>query len=118
MDPVTLAVGAAILVAGVLIGRVARLRRSNRAPEPVCGCGHHYAMHDPATSVCHATFARELFQNGKYVGNRTPCNCRVYTGPQPVQVIWADGVALLPPATEDVQLTAVHPIPASRPERG
>lgn len=62
-------------------------RRKSKDPEPICGCDHHLAMHDPKTHGCHDVIVRREMHNpnGKYIGKQlTPCTCRQYVGPQPV----------------------------------
>lgn len=95
----TLAVGAGILLVGMLIGRVARLRRRPARPVPVCGCGHHYAMHEPGVGRCHAKIMEKTYVSGSTTETLEQCTCQVYTGPAPVEVLWRDGVAMLPPSS-------------------
>lgn len=99
-------VGGTLVVAGQLSGRVlTRLKgpkpyKPPKQPPPICGCTHHYAVHDE--QGCHATF-QVLVERGeptkmqtgydglqhkvfyafeKYV--QAPCGCRRYTGPEPM----------------------------------
>jgi hypothetical protein len=50
----------------------------------VCGCGHHYALHDEE-QVCRGT-DRQLVETGRegrrYVAQ--PCGCKRYSGPGPL----------------------------------
>lgn len=96
IDPLSLAVGAGLLSAGFLAGRIGRRRRSHaiKPSEPVCGCVHHYAMHDPTSGRCHGVVKLPYNQERK-------CTCRVYTGPEPLPSMWSGGVALVAPATSD-----------------
>jgi hypothetical protein len=103
VDPVSVLAGGALLAAGALIGRVLRLRR-NPPPAAVCGCGHHYAMHDPITGRCYAHRRQDTWSKDSHTIMDVQCACRIYTGPQPTQILWHDGVAILPsspaPATD------------------
>jgi hypothetical protein len=67
--------GAAIMAAGVIIGRFlpARRRRPREVIEPVCGCTHHHSFHDPETGECHGE-----------VRGQMRCTCRQYSGPVPL----------------------------------
>ncbi|MFE0175900.1 hypothetical protein ACFWZ2_26620 [Streptomyces sp. NPDC059002] len=62
-------------------------RRALSGPDPVCGCGHHVAFHDPAEGICHspAQVAVEWDWTGepsKFEERR--CSCRTYAGPEPL----------------------------------
>lgn len=93
--------GALILLAGIAIGRVIRLRARPRAykpkvVQPICGCKHHYSMHDPKTGICSGGFdewgdAVNYQRVGKKDG--TPCTCKVYSGPQPLPEYYAPEIA-------------------------
>ena len=56
MEPVSLVVGAALLAAGFLAGRIGRRRppAPPANPQPVCGCGHALSQHDTETNTCYA----------------------------------------------------------------
>lgn len=79
-------VGAVIGITAFFGGRGSNGRRSQVALEPpaVCGCGHHYAMHDGDHS-CHGT-ERMLVEKGangvKY--ETESCGCKRYSGPEPL----------------------------------
>jgi hypothetical protein len=101
--------GAVIAVVALLIGRfLPARRRAPKAPkpiEPVCGCGHHHAMHD-ADGTCnqidvHTVTVSEvaLTGDGKPIYDswnepvknehvvetaKVPCQCRRYSGPEPL----------------------------------
>ena len=67
------------LLLGFMAGRVwererHRLARS-KEPKPVCGCKHHYALHN-ADGTCHKMVAQGT--------NWVPCQCQRYTGPEPL----------------------------------
>ena len=58
------------------------LKAEQKAMEgkPFCGCGHHRAMHDPATNECH--------EQAKDDDERR-CPCRQYVGPEPLPSYYA-----------------------------
>lgn len=97
IDPVSLAVGGGLLVVGFIAGRAGRTRRRPKPVEAVCQCRHPYALHDPKTGTCHGTEERDVDIDGWYDhAEHVQCGCRVYTGPEPLPSVWADGVAALP----------------------
>lgn len=77
------AVGAGLVLVGHATGWMAhaRRRRPARDPEPICGCEHHYSMHDPETNACH-----DMVMQVVSGGARRPfqCTCRRYVGPEPL----------------------------------
>ncbi len=94
IDPVSIAIAAAVFAAGWLVGRHGRLRAlGNQKPvevKPICMCGHHYGTHDPTTGVCGAE-SKQRFQEyagGDYGDVWVRCPCVRYTGPQPVEQYW------------------------------
>ncbi len=100
-DLLWLAAGAVLTHLGVLIGA---WRQRRRTPDPaatptaLCGCSHPLAMHDPDTNACHATVkvASRWNKYGDAVGwERPQCTCRQYTGPRPIDQVFAPRV--LPP---------------------
>lgn len=97
MDPVTLLVGAGILLAGVLIGEVhgriaARRQRPDPPPQPICGCTHHRSMHDNGgEGECMAAVAERAkrSETGVYLGMQpVGCACQQYVGPVPIETLW------------------------------
>lgn len=94
MADISLVEGAAILLAGMGIGRWWPARRKGPKPprpvQPVCGCEHHYSYHDPATGQCHAQVyvASSLTRDSHH---RT-CTCRAYAGPTPLPEYYAPEV--------------------------
>lgn len=82
--------------------------RSSRAPKPpkppkaVCGCGHHFALHDPTSNECYGEDEYELSSgepildpHGMYVvahaGAKSEvrrCTCRRYVGPVVAMDAW------------------------------
>jgi hypothetical protein len=99
VEPVSLAVGAALLAVGFVAGRIGRRRPpappSN--PVPVCGCGHALSQHDTGTNTCYAELRREVFdRRGRFTGHTwVPCTCRQYVGPRPIDEVFLPRV--LPP---------------------
>lgn len=98
--------GAAVFAGGMAVGRVARVRsgpRSKKLPQPVCGCEHELAYHDPKTGECHATITVVIEKGqpildpfGEYVVTykaakyeARQCTCRRYTGPEPLSSYYA-----------------------------
>ena len=91
-------VGVAVIV-GVLLGRFLPNRRKGPKPpkpvQPICGCTHHRAHHDPDTGACHASV--KVPSRYDSAGNTTawkydPCACRQYSGPQPLPEFYAPEV--------------------------
>lgn len=90
---VSLIEGAAILLAGIGIGRWWPARRRAAKPgavEPVCGCEHHYSYHDPASGRCHGL--TRVPSTMSVDSHHRPCTCRVYTGPTPLPEYYAPEV--------------------------
>jgi hypothetical protein len=73
-----------------------------KQPKPICGCGHHLAMHDPQTGACQVAVktATQWSRKGTYAGDDPlpthfeyyPCSCRQYIGPKPADVFLAQEV--------------------------
>lgn len=91
--------GGTLVAVGVLLGRFLPARRRTPKPfkpepppKPVCGCTHHFALHDPQTKACHGTVKTPKHNAaGGHVGYTYPaCACRQYVGPIP----YPDFVAL------------------------
>ncbi|MFJ2774108.1 hypothetical protein [Streptomyces sp. NPDC087300] len=62
-------------------------RRALNGPDPMCGCGHHLAFHDPSEGVCHAPAQVPVAWDwtgdpSKFEERR--CSCRTYAGPEPL----------------------------------
>jgi hypothetical protein len=79
MEPITLIVGAVILAAGFLTGRLTRATRSPQPDLTGCGCGHHLSYRDPDTGHC----TEKVQEPTRYDGaghpitfQMVPCPCR------------------------------------------
>lgn len=86
MPDLALLEGAAILAAGMGIGRywpAPRRRRVPKAVTPVCGCNHNVSFHDPKTGRCHKISSMDSSQ----------CPCRRYTGPEPLPEYYAPEIS-------------------------
>lgn len=73
--------GALIALGGTMLGfLLGRLRRAPKAVPggAVCACGHNKSFHEPKKGCHHPVgFFRE------------PCECRSYTGPEPMPEYYA-----------------------------
>lgn len=91
--------------AGIISGRrkVPKPPKPAKLPAAVCGCSHHYSMHDPKTGECHAGIKVQT-ASGKPIlnswGDRVigyngatyevlQCGCKRYTGPEPLPTYYA-----------------------------
>ncbi|MFG2195467.1 hypothetical protein [Streptomyces sp. NPDC048639] len=96
-----------IIAGGYVVGGVwdrvkaaARDRRTERrreinGPEPICGCRHHLAYHDPKEGRCYAEVKKpvEWDEDGdeiRFAHER--CPCRRYAGPEPLATLYAPEV--------------------------
>jgi hypothetical protein len=86
-----LVVGALIMLAGMVTGRIWPARK--RAPKParpICGCRHDLAHHEPdgdgGGTACHQLVHGEVTSwDGYGIANgweMVQCSCRQYTGPR------------------------------------
>ncbi|MFF0531724.1 hypothetical protein ACFYT3_25485 [Nocardia amikacinitolerans] len=94
MDPLSLAVGAALVGVGFVCGRFGRRRARSgaKALTARCGCGHDLALHDRETGKCHAEISRKGVHGlREWVG----CQCRRYNGPTPLEDVFVPPI--LPP---------------------
>ncbi|MFC4563365.1 hypothetical protein ACFO4E_15990 [Nocardiopsis mangrovi] len=101
MDPVSLVLGAAVALGGVLIGRMLPKRgpkppprppsipSSPRTPQPICGCGHHLVFHDQQSKLCQAQVVIPGRWTGQTAGSYRQCMCQGYRGPVPVDEYYA-----------------------------
>lgn len=103
IDPFSVAIALALLGAGWLAGRHARLRAAKppKPVQPICLCEHHYGAHSPDTGACNASDMRSFFDDnrGRYQ-EALDCACLRYTGPQPIEQYW------VPPAADMSIITA------------
>jgi hypothetical protein len=98
MEAISLLVGAALLAAGFLAGRLSRRRPPAPPPvTPLCGCGHALSQHDTETSTCYAELRRDAYdKRGRWAGHTwVACTCRQYVGPRPIDEVFLP--RLLPP---------------------
>lgn len=105
IDPVSALVVLGSLGAGWLLGRHARLKSAPpEPPQPICLCEHAYGFHDPQTGACQEGTVVNFFSDkrGRYQ-ETLRCDCRRYTGPQPVEQYW------VPPAADMRIVTAPRP---------
>ncbi|NJQ07634.1 hypothetical protein [Streptomyces lonarensis] len=84
--------------------------RELRGPDPVCGCTHHLAYHDPREGRCYAMVktkqpkqpkkSKQAKQSaspepaaadagGKPAAEPRQCPCRRYAGPEPLATLYA-----------------------------
>ncbi|MUL43565.1 hypothetical protein FZ103_20730 [Streptomonospora sp. PA3] len=105
MEPVSLVLGAAIALGGVMIGRMLPRRRQQPAPppqpavaakpstpQPICGCGHHLVFHEHETKRCQAQVVIPGRWVGQSGGTYRPCMCQGYRGPVPVDEYYAPDI--------------------------
>ena len=75
--------GAAILAAGVVLGRFLPARRRGhrlrKDKGPVCGCTHHVSFHAGGSGRCHKISSWD----------NSGCRCQKYTGPEPLPEFYA-----------------------------
>jgi hypothetical protein len=66
-------------------------RRKSAEVEPICGCDHHLALHDPETGRCH----EQIYRRGAYARDHhwEECPCRQYVGPKPADQFFTSDVA-------------------------
>ena len=96
MEPISMAIGAALLIAGSAGGFTAG-RRQRHNPKAICeGCAHGLSYHDSG-GLCHATHQQAEWADGSL--NRyiyVQCTCQQYVGPVPADRMLASFT--LPPA--------------------
>lgn len=87
------------LAAGIILGWFLARRSPRQAPaepKPVCGCGHHYAMHDPKTGKCNVGWREPCRWNRHNVPTEwmdANCACLRYSGPEPLPGFYAPDIA-------------------------
>lgn len=108
-SPIDLAMGAVAATTGWVSCMLFRhrLRRSGTAPRSVdpqvCGCGHHYALHDVEDAAkCWAEVRRiRYYKNGTRNGYEwVQCPCRHYTGEVPLDLSTLDLLGMPMPSKE------------------
>lgn len=99
-----LADAAAWLVGGTIFAPlIARLHRTSSSSEPICGCEHHLAQHDPVTGECH-----EIVFRG--AGRFLRCTCRRYVGPIPPELIIAQPLGYTKPGLVGLRTQDTQPL--------
>lgn len=63
-----------------------------QGPQPICGCKHHYAYHNPKTGGCAAVSKTPVKWDDDF-GSPTkwqhlPCTCQRYVGPEPLETLY------------------------------
>lgn len=93
MDPMGIAIGGGLVIAGWLMGRVGRKRgkSSDSTPALLCSCEHGYGVHQSG-GTCHGDVKRPKYNIvGSWVGNEyAACPCQSYDGPEPLPRVWTD----------------------------
>ncbi|QBI54765.1 hypothetical protein [Streptomonospora litoralis] len=104
MEPVSLVLGAALALGGVMIGRLLPRRRPSApsappavpakpsTPQPICGCGHHLVFHNRESKLCQAQVVIPGRWVGQSGGSYRPCMCQGYRGPVPVDEYYAPDI--------------------------
>ena len=79
IDPISIALGAALVLAGFVLGKVNRRKPISADPTICVGCGHSLTYRDPATGACTAV---EVTQTSVFVNGDLDhyedvlCNCK------------------------------------------
>ena len=76
-------IGALILFIGIVVGRLSsrlKPRAIDGEPKPICGCKHHYSMHDE-NGKCQF---EEDYHWHKGERRSDTCPCQRYSGPEPL----------------------------------
>lgn len=83
-------VGAAVFGAGLYCNRFLPKKKAYEPGAPICGCEHHFSMHDPETKQCHAPNVKNAYHHDER-GEWVPiaCSCRQYSGPEPLPEYYA-----------------------------
>lgn len=105
MEPISLIVGSALFVAGLVTGRVAR-RRGTPLGDPTAatcdGCAHSLTYHNTDGTCSQQIKRRHYNLNGDRSGHKwVQCGCRQYVGPIPAE-----------------RMLASFPLPTSGDENG
>lgn len=87
------------VIAGYVLGRMGRHVEPAppKPPEAVCGCTHHYSMHDPETGGCQVSTRGQVMRKNR---DSMPvewewlnCPCLRYCGPEPLPQYVAPEIA-------------------------
>lgn len=89
--------------------RSAARERAEKKLQPLCGCTHHVAYHDPDSGVCNAAVqvaTRWDYYRKPIEWKHRACGCRQYIGPRPLDTIYAPALtnqdfAVPPPTTKE-----------------
>lgn len=90
--------GGLIAIVCFVLGRYLPSRKEVYKPldqQPVCGCKHHFAYHDPEAGECHGTVKTPTsFSIGgaEVAWKQVPCTCRRYAGPEPLPSVIDMGI--------------------------
>lgn len=85
-DPISLGVGAVLLMLGWLVGR----RGRPKLVGAVCSCGHGYGIHEDGKKCVAAVERPHYYSNGTRNGYEwAQCACLCYDGPEPLPRVWA-----------------------------
>jgi hypothetical protein len=77
--------GTGTFLAGYVLGRVNRPKRTLEPPKPICSCRHSLSVHDPETKKCKAMIEVDKYVGGgKYGKEWLDCACQQYIGPLPM----------------------------------
>jgi hypothetical protein len=92
MDPLSMLIGAAILLIGIASGfalsRVLSPSARAETPRAICSCTHGLGQHDEVHGKCHGQVLRRNMRTGSgaWIGDQwVNCTCRHYDGPQPIE---------------------------------
>ena len=79
--------GAAILLAGVVLGWIGRgvRRGGSKSGQAICSCGDPRGKHIDGKGACQAEHKRS--SNG--IQEFRPCGCQMYDGPEPLPGYYA-----------------------------
>lgn len=73
---ISIATGGGLYALGAWRGRSAERARAKR---PICGCGHHFALHSPESGCRDKNY--EVLNSREVM---TECGCQKYVGPEPL----------------------------------
>lgn len=86
------------LIGGIFIGFMIPRKRKISSTQPFCGCSHHLAFHNLKRGVCTGTKRvkvrglSEAFFDLEPMYAFRDCKCQQYSGPQPLDVLYAPDV--------------------------